>query len=41
LALISSQVEEGAEVTVDVRGRGEIFVVTRPPFVPTDVRGDS
>ena len=41
LALISSQVEEGAEVTVDVRGRGEIFLVTRPPFVRTDVRGDS
>jgi glycine cleavage system T protein (aminomethyltransferase) len=41
LALISSEVEEGAEVTVDVRGRGEIFVVTRPPFVHTDVRGAS
>ena len=41
LALISSEVEEGAEVTVDVRGRGEIFVVTRPPFVQTDVRGAS
>jgi aminomethyltransferase len=41
LALISSEVEEGAEVTVDVRGRGEVFVVTRPPFVRTDVRGAS
>jgi aminomethyltransferase len=41
LAIISSQVEEGAEVTVDVRGRGEIFVVTRPPFVRTDLRGAS
>jgi aminomethyltransferase len=41
LALISSRVEEGAEVTVDVRGRGEVFLVTRPPFVRTDVRGAS
>jgi len=38
LALISSQVEEGAEVSVDVRGREEIFVVTRPPFVQPGVR---
>jgi aminomethyltransferase len=41
LALITSDIEEGAEVTVDVRGRGEVFVVTRPPFVKTDVRGTS
>jgi aminomethyltransferase len=40
LALIDSQVTEGAEVAVDVRGRREIFVVTRPPFVATSVRGD-
>jgi aminomethyltransferase len=38
LALINSQVEEGAEVTVDVRGREEVFVVTRPPFVQPAVR---
>ncbi len=38
LALINSQVAEGAEVSVDVRGRSEIFVVTRPPFVQPDVR---
>lgn len=38
LALISSQVAEGTEVTVDVRGRSEIFVVTKPPFVQPDVR---
>jgi aminomethyltransferase len=38
LALISSQVEEGAEVSVDVRGREEIFVVTKPPFVQPGVR---
>jgi aminomethyltransferase len=31
-------VEEGAEVSVDVRGRSEVFVVTRPPFVPSHVR---
>jgi aminomethyltransferase len=38
LALINSQVEEGAEVSVDVRGREEVFVVTRPPFVQPGVR---
>ena len=32
------RVAEGDEVTVDVRGRGEGFVVTRPPFVPSAVR---
>ena len=39
LALLSSQVREGEEVSVDVRGRSEIFVVTRPPFVDPTVRG--
>jgi aminomethyltransferase len=38
LALVSSQVAEGAEVSVDVRGRQEIFLVTRPPFVEASVR---
>jgi aminomethyltransferase len=38
LALVNSQVQLGAEVLVDVRGRAEIFVVTKPPFVETDVR---
>lgn len=38
LALINAQAEEGAEVTVDVRGRPEVFAVTRPPFVPSSVR---
>lgn len=38
LALISSQIEDGAEVTVDVRGRAEVFVVTKPPFVQPGVR---
>jgi len=38
LALINSQVEEGAEVSVDVRGRAEVFVVTKPPFVEPGVR---
>jgi aminomethyltransferase len=38
LALINSQVEEGAEVLVDVRGRAEVFVVTKPPFVQPGVR---
>ena len=41
LALISSQVQEGAEVSVDVRGRQEIFVVTKPPFVQPGVREHS
>ncbi len=38
LALINAQIQEGTEVLVDVRGRAEIFVVTRPPFVDPDVR---
>ena len=38
LALLASQVGEGAEVSVDVRGRREVFVVTRPPFVHGGVR---
>ncbi len=38
LALINTQVTEGAEVTVDVRGRPEIFLVTKPPFVQPAVR---
>ena len=37
LALIDSQVTDGAEVLVDVRGRHEVFVVTKPPFVTTQV----
>jgi aminomethyltransferase len=38
LALIAAQVTEGAEVSVDVRGRREIFTVTKPPFVEPGVR---
>jgi len=38
LALISSDVAEGAEVSVDVRGRPEVFTVTRPPFMTPGVR---
>lgn len=38
LALIASQVTDGAEVSVDVRGRREVFVVTKPPFVTPGVR---
>ena len=38
LALLASQVSDGAEVSVDVRGRLEIFTVTKPPFVSPDVR---
>lgn len=40
LALISTEVGEGAQVTVDVRGRSEVFVVTKPPFVQPGVRED-
>jgi aminomethyltransferase len=39
LALVNSQIQVGAEVLVDVRSRPEVFVVTKPPFVETDVRG--
>jgi aminomethyltransferase len=38
LALISSQVAPDAEVGVDVRGRREIFQVTKPPFVDPSTR---
>ena len=38
LALINKQIEIGAEVLVDVRGNAEVFVVTKPPFVDTEVR---
>ena len=38
LALVATQVTDGAEVSVDVRGRREVFLVTKPPFVDTDVR---
>ena len=37
LALLDSAVADGAEVTVDVRGRAQAFTVTRPPFVPSHV----
>jgi aminomethyltransferase len=38
LVLVASQVTDGAEVSVDVRGRREIFTVTKPPFVTPGVR---
>jgi aminomethyltransferase len=38
LALLDAQVTDGAEVSVDVRGRREVFVVTKPPFVTPGVR---
>ena len=38
LALIAAQVGEGQEVSVDVRGRREVFTVTRLPFVTPGVR---
>ena len=38
LALIAATIEEGQQVTVDVRGRQEVFEVVKPPFVDTSVR---
>jgi aminomethyltransferase len=38
LALVASTVNPEAEVGVDVRGRREIFQLTRPPFVNPSVR---
>jgi aminomethyltransferase len=38
LALVSTTVAEDAEVGVDVRGRREVFQVTKPPFVTASVR---
>ncbi|MDP3968977.1 MAG: glycine cleavage system aminomethyltransferase GcvT [Nocardioides sp.] len=38
LALLDRAVTDGDEVQVDVRGRPESFVVTRPPFVEASVR---
>jgi aminomethyltransferase len=39
LALVATVVEDDTEVSVDVRGRREVFRVRRPPFVDTSVRG--
>ena len=38
LALLPPHCADGEVVTVDVRGRAELFVVTKPPFVPAGVR---
>ncbi len=38
LALLPSQVEDGATVEVDVRGRAEPFEVVKPPFVTPHTR---
>jgi aminomethyltransferase len=38
LALISTSVDPAAEVSVDVRGRREVFQLARPPFLDTSVR---
>ncbi len=40
LAMVVGQLTDGAEVAVDVRGRREIFTLTRPPFVTSAVRED-
>ena len=38
LALIDADVELGAEVVLDVRGRASRFTVVRPPFVQASTR---
>jgi aminomethyltransferase len=38
LALLDPSVSEGDEVVVDIRGRQARFTVTKPPFVPPNVR---
>jgi len=38
LALLDAHVTEGAQLTVDVRGRSEAVQVVRPPFVESHVR---
>jgi aminomethyltransferase len=38
LALVAAMVNPEAEVGVDVRGRREIFQLTKPPFVKPSVR---
>src|SRR6476660_2892660 len=38
LALLDASVSEGAQLTVDVRGRSEAVQVVRPPFVESHVR---
>lgn len=39
LALLEPGLADGDEVSIDVRGRAEPFVVTKPPFVTPGVRG--
>lgn len=38
LALVASVVADDAEVSVDVRGRREVFKIVKPPFVDPSVR---
>jgi aminomethyltransferase len=38
LVLVSTTVDPEAEIGIDVRGRREIFQLTKPPFVPSHVR---
>ena len=38
LALLEAGIPDGAEVTVDVRGRTSTMRVVKPPFVPSRVR---
>ena len=41
LALVAATVNDEAEVMVDVRGRPEVFQITKPPFVQPSVRESS
>lgn len=38
LALLAATVNDDAEVSVDVRGRREVFKITKPPFVDPSVK---
>jgi aminomethyltransferase len=38
LALLDARVRDGDDVAVDIRGRREAFVVTKPPFVTPGVK---
>ncbi|MGZ5399064.1 MAG: glycine cleavage T C-terminal barrel domain-containing protein, partial [Nocardioides sp.] len=38
LALVPTMVNPEAELGVDIRGRREVFQLTKPPFVDTSVR---
>jgi aminomethyltransferase len=38
LALVDARLSDGDQVAVDIRGRAEPFVLTKPPFLAGGVR---